>query len=321
MYREAGTGGHAKSTVDGKSAAMKHFTTYLLSKGIVYSECSEDDLCNESSFRQFGTYLIDKALTDNGRQLMRDTAQQYFSGVVNTLKTLYRKNDIFNQNATWNTEVRTDIAKLITRRCIANGTEVEDKSKGVGRLTMIEIGRSLLEVGDVKSIETRAILNTSYHAVGRGGEVALLCWTNLYWNFNEELLAGSWNQQKTTDIQQMTFFADYKNFEICEYHSLACYLVVGGGSRNLNQRVSSGGQTWVFPCLADVSATKAVSNMLKELSKTVEILSSDVTATDLRVGSVNDIINAEGNCVICYICDCRYQICPTAHHYQVRGLK
>ena len=76
--------------------------------------------------------------------------------------------------------MRTHIAKLITRRCIANGTEVKDKSKGVGRLTMIEIGRSLLETGTVKSIETRAILNTSYHAVGRGGELALLRWTNLY---------------------------------------------------------------------------------------------------------------------------------------------
>jgi hypothetical protein len=52
-----------------------------------------------------------------------------------------------------------------------------------------------------------------------------------------------------------------------------------------------------FPFLSDISATKGVTNILKELSKTVEVLASDVTATDLRVGSVNDIINAEGNCV------------------------
>lgn len=295
LYREAGTGGRAKSTIDGKEAAMKHFKTYLLTRGIIYSESSEEIFCTESSFRQFGTYLIDEARLDNGRQIARDTAQQYFSGAVNTLKELYPKNDVFHVHETWNTDVRTDIAKLITRRCVANGTEVKDKSKGVGRLTMIEIGRSLLETGTVKSIESRAILNTSYHAVGRGGEVALLTWTNLYWNFNEELLAGSWNQQKTTDIQQMTFFADYKNFEICEYHSLGCYLAVGGGSRHLNQRAAAGGHSWVFPSLSGISATKAVSNILKELSKTVEVLFSDVTATDLRVGSVNDIINAEGN--------------------------
>lgn len=45
--------------------------------------------------------------------------------------------------------------------------------------------------------------------------------------------------------------------------------------------------------------------MLKELSKTVDVLSSDVTATDLRVGSVNDIINAEGDEITIKF-NCRY---------------
>ena len=303
-YREAGTGGHAKSTVDGKASAMNHYTAFLLSKGITYSECGEDVLCDESTLRQFGTYLITEAKCEKtGLQLRRDSANQYFSGVVNTLKSLHKRNKVFDQHETWNTEVRTDIAKLITRRCIADGTMVKDKSKGVGRLTLIEIGKSLLSTGTVKSIETRAILNTSYHAVGRGGEVGLLTWSNLYWNFNEELLASSWNQQKTSDVQQMTFFADARNFEICEFHSLACYLAVGGGSRHLSAR--SGGQSWVFPCFASISTTKATSNMLKELSKTVDVLSSDVTATDLRVGSVNDIINAEGDEITIKF-NCRY---------------
>ena len=141
---------------------MKHFKTYLLTRGIIYAESGEEILCCESLLRQFGTYIIEEAKLDNGRQIARDTAQQYFFGVVNTFKELYPENDVFHVHETWNTEVRTHIAKLITRRCIANGTEVKDKSKGVGRLTMIEIGRSLHETGTVKSIETRAILNTSY---------------------------------------------------------------------------------------------------------------------------------------------------------------
>ena len=96
----------------------------------------------------------------------------------------------------------------------------------------------------------------------------------------------------------MTFFADARNFEICEFH-----LAVGGGSRHLSAR--SGGHSWVFPCFASISTTKAISNMLKELSKIVDVLSSDVTATDLRVGSVNDIINAEGDEITIKF-NCRY---------------
>ena len=192
-YCEAGTGGHAKSTIDGKASAMNHYTAFLLSKGINYSECGEDVLCDESTLRQFGTYLITEAKCEKTSfRLRRDSANQYFRGVVNTL---HKRNKVFDQHETWNTEVRTDMAKLIMRRCIADGTIVKNKYKGVGRLTLIEIGKSLLSTGTVKSIGTRAILNTSYHGVGRGGEVGQLTWSNLYWDFNEELLASRWNQQ------------------------------------------------------------------------------------------------------------------------------
>ena len=54
--------------------------------------------------------------------------------------------------------------KLITRRHIVDGTEVEDKSKSVGRLLMIEIGQALLDIGTIKSIE-----NTEY--------ITSCCWS------------------------------------------------------------------------------------------------------------------------------------------------
>ena len=62
MYREAGRGGHAKSTDLGKNAAIRHFAAFLVTKGMIYDECSKEQICNESIFRQFGTYLIENAL-------------------------------------------------------------------------------------------------------------------------------------------------------------------------------------------------------------------------------------------------------------------
>lgn len=293
-YREAGTGGHARSTVLGKTSALNHFVTFLGTKNLVYEACGQDELCNESNLRQFGTYLIEHALAaDTGLPLARDTAIQYFSGVTNVLKAKYKDDNLFRSSETWNTEVRGDIMKLITRRHIVNGTEVKDKSKGVGRLLMIEIGQELLDIGTIKSIETRAILNTSYHAVGRGGEVALLTWPCLYWNFNEEHLGGKWNQQKTSDVQEMTFFADSSDYRVCEFHSLASYLVVGGGGRHLSSRTAASSQ-WVFPSLSNINAASAITAMLKELAHRVDALHPDVSATDIRVGSCNDIVNAEG---------------------------
>ena len=62
-YREAETGGIAKSTEQTKISAIVHFVTYLLTKILVYLEMSETELCSESFLRQFGTYLISTATT------------------------------------------------------------------------------------------------------------------------------------------------------------------------------------------------------------------------------------------------------------------
>ena len=139
-YREAGTGGFAKSTVRAKAAAMVHFATYLRTKNLDYLSMSEEDLCKETLFRQFGTYLITVAKTKGGRMLKRDTAVDYFSGVTMILKKRFKRNVIFSSTETWNSDVRYDILKLVTTRCIVAGVEVKEKSKGVGRNLMRSIG-------------------------------------------------------------------------------------------------------------------------------------------------------------------------------------
>ena len=94
-------------------------------------------------------------------------------------------------------------------------------------------------------------------------------------------------QEKTTDVQEITFVAGAKSIEICQLYSLASYLLVRGGNRCTSD-------AWVFPFLNNVDAAKAIATMLKELPKKVHGLHAEVTATDIRVGSVNDIINAAG---------------------------
>ena len=101
----------------------------------------EEDLCKETLFRQFGTYLITVAKTKGGRMLKRDTAVDYFSGVTMVLKNRFKRNVIFSSTETWNSNVRYDILKLVTTRCIVAGVEVNEKSKGVGRTLMRSIGK------------------------------------------------------------------------------------------------------------------------------------------------------------------------------------
>ena len=149
-YREAGTGGIAKSTEQAKKSAIVHFVTYLMTKNLVYLEMSENELCSESLLRQFGTYLISTATTKSKnpsaspKLLKRDTAVNFFGNVVQVLKKRFKLNDIFRTTDTWSSEVRMDILRLVARRNIEDGIEIKEKSKGVGRDVMIIIGKELM---------------------------------------------------------------------------------------------------------------------------------------------------------------------------------
>lgn len=102
---------------------------------------TEDEIYQESLLRQFGTYLITTARTKrNQKQFRRDSAYDYYGSVIQTLKKMYKKNELLS-NVTFVTEVRLDILELIARRNILEGEEITEKSKGVGRNVMTLIGK------------------------------------------------------------------------------------------------------------------------------------------------------------------------------------
>ena len=145
-YHEAGTGGQAKSTLNGKESATQHFVAYLTTKGKDYFTLEENEICQESIIRQFGTYLITTAKTKAGKYLKRDTAYDYFGGAMQVLKKKFKDNNFLHGStfSTIVTEVKGDILKLIARRNISDGDEITEKSKGIGRNVMIIIGESWL---------------------------------------------------------------------------------------------------------------------------------------------------------------------------------
>ena len=71
-----------------KQQRSGHFVAFLVKKGLIYDECSEG---------QFGTYLIENALSESGNLLRRGTAAQFFSGVTSTFRKRFLNNDVFNK--------------------------------------------------------------------------------------------------------------------------------------------------------------------------------------------------------------------------------
>jgi hypothetical protein len=76
----------------------------------------------------------------------------------------------------------------MNRRCIELGKSIQDKSKPVGRVLMIQIADYLLSNGDLESIEKLNCIITTRKSNGRCGEMATSCWSQAYWEPEQECL-------------------------------------------------------------------------------------------------------------------------------------
>ena len=101
---------------------------------------AEHEVCNDTLLRQFGTYMITTAKTRLKNPFRRDSANDYYNSVVQTIRKIFPKNE-FLMNSTFASEVRADILKLTGRRNIEDGIELTEQSKGVGRNVMKLIGK------------------------------------------------------------------------------------------------------------------------------------------------------------------------------------
>ena len=114
-YAQLASGGSAKSTVKGKSAAMKHLDALYLTKSLALNSSgsasserlTQKELCSEMLFREFATYLTEFAMKLNGELYMSGTATQYLSAAKEmAMKKFPRK---------------CQCALLLTSRCCDRG--------------------------------------------------------------------------------------------------------------------------------------------------------------------------------------------------------
>ena len=121
-YVESGKGGDASKTKQGKKQAKSCFdlfTSSLLVPLPSFDLLNEEQLCNISLMRKFGTYLITTARDSRaGELLMRDSALQYMSGVKTAAFERFPDNQMFKKgHDDWYSALRGDIEKKISNRC------------------------------------------------------------------------------------------------------------------------------------------------------------------------------------------------------------
>lgn len=253
VYDLAGTGGKAKSTVDGKNSAMKRFNDFLMTKNMKpWDKLTQSELCKKTLFQEFGTYLSKFAFHSKKDDVLIGwlTCKQFFSGVKNVIHKKFKKNRIWKETQ-WIKDIRLDIDKIVCNRCIALGVPMMSKSEPIGRVLMLVLVRALLKEArshteQRASVENWAALVMTFAACGRGGECAQSRWGVTTWNTVYQSLQTLWNETKTSRQKVMLFFPDFKHYELCFYHSFACYLVLGGGSTHMNSHNADSGLLFPF---------------------------------------------------------------------------
>jgi hypothetical protein len=303
LYALTGTGGSAKSTHEGYSTALKHFNAFLLTKQIEKFEdiskmsAGESIICSVELFQEFGTYLSFTARDLRSNEyLMVGSALQYLSGVKISCMKLYPGNDIWRHHDRtdgWYHDLRNGLTKHISNRCIVAGLPISEKAKPIGRTLLRKIADYLLRQNTVESIEKCFTLVMTFAAVGRAEEAAHSSWNHCNWDFDQENVFLDWPEEKTSKYKLMTFVCDRQYFEIDFYFTLACYFIVGAGTRHYNSNLQPS-SNWMIPHLAGLAVpNKAITQILKDIisSGTIEEMCGDITGTSLRIGAANVMAN------------------------------
>ena len=80
-----------------------------------------------------------------------------------------------------------------TAAAIKRGDAISDKTPGIQQDLLKSINKRLLEQN---RHEDRAVTNTIFYAVGRGGEVSTSIWDTTEWDTKQEQLLMDWPELK-----------------------------------------------------------------------------------------------------------------------------
>ena len=264
---------------------------------------NENELCNEKLFHEFSTYLLENATNSktakrdenaaNSKNVRRDylrsgTTIQYLSAIKEFAQKKLLLNALWDVRCLdrWYPSLRVALEKKVNRRQIVNGQPVSESSEAIGRCLLITISETLMRDGRMEAIKRRLAINMTFLAVGRAGEAACSTWSSAVWDHDLGNLLMDWSEIKTGDSDPMNFFSDKSSMAIDFYHSLACYLALGGGNAKLSQTTDC---NWIMRVLARNAeflasvVTKYVREALAEYDdETIAQSSRDYEGTSLR---------------------------------------
>lgn len=218
------------------------------------------------------------------------TGLQYLSAAKELIIEKYRNNNFLNSELFKQryTVLRYKLESAICAKYISHGLPIYEKADPIGREGLKRIANFLLSKNSTKGYSSRALLVFIFHAIGRVGEAGLFNWKLCQWNEISNSFNTDWQEIKVRKQKPMSFFPDYEGFLICPFHSMAAYLITGGGSHH--SIVSNVAESWIFREFCDNTSAK-VKDILKECKLGGVLLPLNATAKCLRSGALQEVLD------------------------------
>ena len=157
---------------------------------------------------------------------------QYLSSFKTVLFNKFKPLGFMDDSPQWYKDLYHGLRLRACNACITRGGRISKKAIGFAKETLRDCCLYLCKHQNdtALGLEERAILTILYHAVGRGGEVALTVWENVSWDADGNHKALDWGETKTSNQYLMTFHPDASGWVLDAIHALACYVSSSKGS-------------------------------------------------------------------------------------------
>ncbi len=282
----------------------------------------------EEMFLKFATYLMTAHIpwaNNNSKSLALNSRLEYFSAIKEILLNRFPDHPRFAEPAlkNWYKRLRDNIEKKFTTERmdkIQNGDSMDRGTKPIYRRTdpsfyRVDDRERMMNDGiDLESLcfklmqqckqgnssmQKRALLVITFHAMARGGEARFVKFNDMRWDGYYLSPDMQWFQVKTAMQTPMIFVCDYDSYKSCFYHAIACYFSMDKGLIHPHPKDGGG---YLFPSLVgDMQrehVTKFITQTIKALIDTED---NGLSARSLRYGCVTyltarpDITDAELN--------------------------
>lgn len=296
---------NASSTEAGYASAIKMYEDFAKHNGYPsYEDLTTADLLKVGQdgslavmelFRKFGSYLllpISKSKTSD--YYKPGSAAQYFSSLKVAMSKRFNTVEMLqNPKDEWCNQLYRLVKMSAAKRAMKNGEALSDGSDSIWRAILISICQALILEATALSYMYRAVMVTLYSAVGRASETATCAWDQLVYNTSLQAPQVEWKEIKTGKSAPLAFFPDCKNYEMCWFHCMFCYLVCEGGGFEVTSSLVPDGIKFLFPnfvYVAEATISSNITNKLHALAKTGKVagLTDRHSSHGLKSGSADD---------------------------------